>query len=550
MNFSRPGTALKLLLLVLLSVTLYFWGLGSHGLLEPDEGRYSEIPREMRETGDFITPKLNYIKYFEKPVLHYWLTAAAQSAFGENEFSGRFWPALLALGGILSTFFLARSMFGRETALYSSGILATCLVYFAVSQINITDMPLSFFITVSMTGFWFGLEKNRRFYLLFYAGAALALLTKGLIGIVLPGGIIFWYMIFTRRWDIVRSALYLPGIILFAALSLPWFIAVCLVNGDFFYFFFIQEHFLRYATKMHGRYEPAWFFIPILLLGLFPWTGLLPGALRSAVPSSLRSFGKERREELFLFLWFAVIFLFFSLSSSKLIPYIIPVFPPLAVLMGRLLHRTVSEENWKGMKRFLLWNSILLIPFILALLVYPFFNSRISAGKLLPYSLPVAAALSAFTTAGWYFFRKRRFRLLAVSLCLLSFLVMFSFKRVFSLYDGLLSARELAGAVAELRRPGDVIAQYGNYDQGLPFYLKQRIVLVNYLGELEFGAKQEEDPFWFIGEEQLLELWNGDRRVILIINDGHMEKILALLDPHISSVALKTEKRVVLVNRR
>jgi 4-amino-4-deoxy-L-arabinose transferase-like glycosyltransferase len=379
---------------------------------------------------------------------------------------------------------------------------------------------------------------------------ALATLTKGLIGIVLPAGIIFWWVVLTKRWRTIPESLYLPGITLFFLLSLPWFLLVSLRNPDFFHFFFIQEHFLRYATKMHGRYEPAWFFIPILLLGLFPWTGLLPGALRSAVPSSLRSFGKERREELFLFLWFAVIFLFFSLSSSKLIPYIIPVFPPLAVLMGRLLHRTVSEENWKGMKRFLLWNSILLIPFILALLVYPFFNSRISAGKLLPYSLPVAAALSAFTTAGWYFFRKRRFRLLAVSLCLLSFLVMFSFKRVFSLYDGLLSARELAGAVAELRRPGDVIAQYGNYDQGLPFYLKQRIVLVNYLGELEFGAKQEQDPFWFIGEEQLKELWNGDRRVILIINDGHMEKILALLDPHISSVALKTEKRVVLVNRR
>ena len=164
---------------------------------------------------------------------------------------------------------------------------------------------------------------------------------------------------------------------------------------------------------------------------------------------------EQKKATVFLLCWSLVILFLYSLSSSKLIPYIIPVFPPLAVLMGRLLHRTVSEENWKGMKRFLLWNSILLIPFILALLVYPFFNSRISAEKLLPYSLPVAAALSAFTTAGWYFFRKRRFRLLAVSLCLLSFLVMFSFKRVFSLYDGLLSARELAGAVAELRRPGD-----------------------------------------------------------------------------------------------
>lgn len=549
MNFSRPGAAAKLLLLALLSFSLYFWGLGSHGLLEPDEGRYSEIPREMRESGDFITPRLNYVKYFEKPVLHYWLTASAQAVFGENEFSGRFWPALLALGGVVFTYLLARSMFGRDTALYSSAILTTSLFYFAVSRINITDMPLSFFLTAAMTGFWFGLEKDRRFYLLFYAGAALALLTKGLIGIVLPGGIIFWYMILTRRWDIVRSALYLPGIILFAVLSLPWFAAVCLVNGDFFYFFFIQEHFLRYATTMHDRYEPAWFFIPILLAGLFPWTGLLPGAVRSVLPARVRALGTEKREELFLFLWFAVIFLFFSLSSSKLYPYIIPVFPPLAVLMGRVLQRIVSDGDGRGMKRFLLWNGAFLVPFILALLVYPFLNSRISAGRLLPYALPIALALSAFVASGWYFYRKRQFRLLALSLCLLAFLAMFSFSRVFTLYDGLNSARDLAGIVAELRRPGDVIAQHGNYDQGLPFYLKQRIVLVDYLGELEFGAKQEEDPFWFIGKEQLLELWRGGRRVILVVSTGHEETIFSLLDPHVSSVAARTERRIILVNR-
>ncbi|MBL3539153.1 phospholipid carrier-dependent glycosyltransferase [Aminivibrio sp.] len=548
MNFSRPGGAAKLLLLVLLSFSLYFWGLGSYGLLEPDEGRYSEIPREMRETGDYITPRLNYIKYFEKPVLHYWLTASAQAVFGENEFSGRFWPALLALGGVLLTYLTARSMFDRDTALYSSVILTTSLVYFTFSRINITDMPLSFFLTAAMTGFWFGLQKDRRFYLLLYGGAALALLTKGLIGIVLPGGIIFWYMVLTRRWDIVRSALYLPGIILFAALSLPWFVAVCVKNSDFFYFFFIREHFLRYATKMHGKYEPVWFFIPILVAGLFPWTGLLPGAIRSVLPSRIRAIGTEKREELFLFLWFAVIFLFFSLSRSKLVPYIIPVFPPLAVLMGRVFREIVSDGDGRGMKWFLLWNSAFLVPFILALFVYPFFNSRISAGRLLPYTLPVALALSAFVAAGWYFYRKSRFRLPALFLCLLAFLVMFSFSRVFTLYDGLISARDLAGIVAELRRPGDVIAQYGNYDQGLPFYLKQRIVLVNYLGELEFGAKQEEDPFWFIGTEQLQELWRGNRRVILVINSEHEKTVFALLAPNISSVAARTERRIILVN--
>lgn len=549
MNTSRPRMALRILIFMLLAFALYFWGLGNHGLLEPDEGRYSEIPREMRESGDFITPKLNYIKYFEKPVLHYWLTASAQAVFGENEFSGRFWPALLALGGVLCTFVLAKSMFGRETAMYSSVILTTSLVYFAIGQINITDMPLSFFLTLSMTGFWFGLEKNRRFYLLFYAGAALALLTKGLIGIVLPGGIIFWYMILTRRWDIVRSALYIPGIILFFVLALPWFIAVCFINSDFFYFFFIQEHFLRYATQMHGRYEPSWFFIPILLVGLFPWTGLLPGSFRTVIPSRLRSFGREKKEELFLFLWFTVIFVFFSLSNSKLIPYIIPVFPPLAILMGKVLHRITEDENHRGARRFLIWNSLFLIPFILALFIYPFVNNRISALELLPYSLPVALLLSGFVTAGWIFYRRGNRRLMASALCILAFLTMFSFKRVFLLYDSLLSARELASAIGEFRTPGDVIAQYGNYDQGLPFYLKQRLVLVNYLGELEFGAKQEKDPSWFIGDAQLKELWNGDKRVILVINADRLENVTEFLDPPLSSIVAKTDKRIVLVNR-
>jgi hypothetical protein len=126
---------------------------------------------------------------------------------------------------------------------------------------------------------------------------------------------------------------------------------------------------------------------------------------------------------------------------------------------------------------------------------------------------------------------------------------MFSFKRVFLLYDSLLSARELASAIGEFRIPGDVIAQYGNYDQGLPFYLKQRLVLVNYLGELEFGAKQEKDPSWFIGDAQLKELWNGDKRVILVINADRLENVTEFLDPPLSSIVAKTDKRIVLVNR-
>ena len=551
MGVSSSQTSWKVLLLLfsLLSLALYFGGLGNHGLLEPDEGRYSEIPREMLETGDFVTPRLNYVKYFEKPVLSYWLTAGAFALFGENEFASRFWPALLALGGVLLTWMLARFLYGRETALLSSAILATSLVYFAVGQINITDMPLSFFLTMAMTGFYLGLEKDRRYYLLFYGGMALAILTKGLVGIVLPGGIIFWYMILTRKWRIPRSALYLPGIILFFALVLPWFVEVCRRNDDFFYFFFVQEHFLRYATKMHGRYEPFWFFIPILLAGLFPWTGLLPGALRSAKPVSWRALKERPQPELFLFLWFAVIFFFFSLSSSKLVPYIVPVFPPLAILMGRLLAKLVVEKDGAGARRFLLWSSAVLLPFIAALLVYPFFNDRLPADRLLPYALPVALGLTAFLGGGWYFYRKGQFRALALFLCLLAFANMFAFRRLFTLYDSLLTARQLSSEITTLRRDGDIIAQYANYDQGLPFYLKGRIVLIDYLGELAFGAAQETDPTWFLKGSEMKDLWTGDRRVILVIDRDRGEQAAELLGLSSLDPAAETAERLVLVNK-
>ena len=559
MNLSQSRSLRKYtLLLILASFLLYFGGLGGYGLLEPDEGRYSEIPREMLETGDFVTPRLNYVKYFEKPVLHYWLTAASLAVFGENEFAGRFWPALLALGSVLATWVLARRLYGLPTAFFSSVILATSLLHFAIGRINIIDMPLAFFLTLAMAGLRFGMDeagdlssaKSRRYLVVFYAGMALALLSKGLIGIVLPGGILFWYILLTRRWSLVRRLLYMPGILLFFALVVPWFFEVCRRNSDFFYFFFIQEHFLRYATTMHGRYAPMWFFIPILIVGLFPWAGLLPGALRSAIPLPLRALGREKQDELFLFLWFAVIFVFFSISSSKLIPYIVPVLPPLAVLMGRYLSRCIEDEDVKKTGRFLLWNSLLLIPFIGALLVYPFVNDRIAAGRLLPYSLPVAAILILFVFSGWHSFLRRNFRRLAFFLCVLSFANMFAFGRVFLLYDSLLSARELAGRIAEIRNEGDVVAQFGNYDQGLPFYLKQRIVLVNYMGELEFGALQETDPSWFIRGEALAALWDGEKRVILVINRDHKEYVAEQLGRPLPAPSFETEKRIVFVNRK
>ena len=237
-----------MLFLLVLTPVRYLVALGRHGQLDPDEGRYSEIPREMLESGDFITPRLNYVAYFEKPVLHYRLTALSFTVQGQNEFAARFFPAVLAMAGGVGTYWLANRMYGPRAAFLSAWVLATSLVYFAIGQIIITDMPLSFFMTLSLAGFWMGYRRDRKYFLLFYLGMALALLTKGLVGVVLPAGVAFWWIVLTRKWEVVRKTIYLPGLAIFFLVAAPWFVLVCMKNPDFFDFFFIQEHFLRYTT--------------------------------------------------------------------------------------------------------------------------------------------------------------------------------------------------------------------------------------------------------------------------------------------------------------
>ena len=507
-----------LFLLALISI-LYLVALGSHGLLDPDEGRYSEIPREMLESGDFITPRLNYVAYFEKPVLHYWLTALSFKVLGQNEFAARFFPAVLAMAGVMVTYWLADRMNGPRAAFLSGWVLATSLVYFAVGQINITDMPLSFFMTLSMAGFWMGYRRDRRYFTLFYLGMALALLTKGLVGVVLPAGVAFWWIVLTRKWEVIREALYLPGLALFFLVAAPWYVLVCLKNPDFFHFFFIQEHFLRYTTRMHGRFEPWWWFIPIIIVGSIPWAGFLPGAISASLPSSASSPTRQDRGRIFLLLWFGVIFLFFSLSSSKLIPYIVPVMPPLAIMTGSFLDHQMDRGKGRSLGLGLHLNSLVLAPFGVAAAAYPFLDQRYGK-ELLPFVAPVAAVLILLVILSWAYYLKGESRKVVLALCVFAFLNIATFKNVFGFYDRIMSARDLASAIRNQARPEDVIAQYRDYDQGLPFYLKRRIVLVDWRGELKFGSERGDQSDWFLDQEGFLRrYWTSGERVLLVMRD-------------------------------
>ncbi|MDR1978045.1 MAG: glycosyltransferase family 39 protein [Synergistaceae bacterium] len=546
-KFSFFLTALTALILF-----SYFFGLGGHGLIDPDEGRYAEIPREMLETGDFVTPRLNYVKYFEKPVLHYWLTAASFAALGQNEFAARLIPTLSALGGAWVVFALTRRRWGSDAGVYAAVVLSTGLLWFAVSRLNILDMTVSFFITLSTAGFWLGCEnegrgaENRRGLLLFYAGMALATLSKGLIGIVLPGGIAFWYIVLTRRWRLISRTLYWPGVALFFLLTVPWFWAVCRANDDFFYFFFVQEHFLRYMTSMHDRYEPFWFFIPILIAGFIPWAGLLPDVFRS-LAGHRESRDEERSFEIFLGLWFAVPFVFFSLSSSKLVPYIVPCLPPLAILSGRVLSSMADGRTPAG--RFVFLNGALSLLGAAAGVVYPLVDKKIGTLSLYSYTLPAAAGLAALSLCGGWFYFKRLYGRMVDALCLLALINLMIFSRGFALKAELESYKEPAAIIRAQAGPEDVVASYKSTAQGLGFYLKRRIVLANAAGELEFGARQEKDPRWFIDSRALQDLWLGETRVFLVSEKRREEELEQLLGKRNIIETGRVRDAVILSNR-
>jgi len=317
---------------------LWFCNLGYRHLVKPDEGRYADIPREMVASGDWLTPRLNGYKYFEKPPLQYWATAASLAAFGTNEWAARLWPGLTGFLGVLLVFWAGNRLFAPPAGLLGAAVTASSALYAIVGHLLTLDMALSFFMSASVFAFAVaqhepGEAGRRRWMLLAWAAAALAVLSKGLVGMVLPAGAVAAYVLLQRDWKLLSRLELVRGSLLFLAIAAPWFVMVSLANPEFARFFFIHEHFERFLTKEHDRYQPAWYFLPVLLVGILPWIVSLFPALRSAWAPAASGFQTRR----FLLLWCAVVLVFFSASSSKLVAYVLPLFPALALLIGDYL---------------------------------------------------------------------------------------------------------------------------------------------------------------------------------------------------------------------
>lgn len=530
------------ILLLVLFGALFLTGLGSAPLIDPDEGRYAEIPREMLERNDFVTPTLNYVKYFEKPPLLYWLNAGSIALLGKNEFAARLPSALAGLFSILLTYAAGRRFFNRKSAVAAAIILGTSAGFLMQSRIVLTDVLLTFCLSAALFSFLLAAGKKERhkrvFFWLFFIFCGLAVLTKGLIGIVLPAGIIFWYLLLAGRWSLLKDIPWFSGLLLFLGVTAPWFVFVSRSNPEFLYFFFIHEHFQRYTSTIHHRSQPFWFFLPILLLTMFPWSFFLPASLKKAWQQRQSSTADA---SLFLLIWPIVIILFFSFSSSKLIPYILPTFPPLSLLIAqRFTAYKHSARPDSVMAQAVLASLLMLAGAALALLplmhwLPPFLHQSGQTGRELAALLsgptpsitlhqtvlPGVAMIVAGLLLAWTV-RMRSNTMLLALLCCLGILMELALPWGFTHYGAeRLSSRTLARAALQHASPDTVFAQSGPH-QGMNFYTGKRLITVGDADELTFGSNQGNQQGWFLNQNQFFDLWRSAQHVMIVIPQRDM----------------------------
>jgi 4-amino-4-deoxy-L-arabinose transferase-like glycosyltransferase len=484
--------ALLVLLLSALAVALDNF---DRPLANPDEGRYSEISREMAASGDWITPRLDGLKYFEKPPLQYWATAAAFRLFGVSDIVARLYVGLCGLLTILLVGYTARRLWSGEHGLAAMMALAASPYFMALGGIVTLDMGLTLWTTVSLCAFLIAEGASRdarersRWLLVAWAGAALAVLSKGLVGILFPAATFFVYAVARHGLRGLRDLDWIRGGLVFFVIAAPWFVAVSLANPEFAGFFFIHEHFTRFLTTEHRRSEPWWYFLPIAIAGFLPWMFAVPSALAHAWE---REAGRrDFRPLAFAMTWAAFIVLFFSASGSKLPAYILPAFPALALVLGRYLVEAPTK------KLAMMVAPVSLVAIALGIAAWyspqrqrdPWTRGLYEDAQV--YTYMAAAALLVTALAGaWLLLRGRRM----LAIVVVASGTVLAIERMEDAYERV-SPRQSGMAVAEKMlpwlQPSTRLYSVRHYEQSVPFYIGRTMTLVDYYDEFGLGIASE-----------------------------------------------------------
>ncbi len=545
----KRNLGLVLSISLLAFIVLYFFFLGNIGLLDVDEPRYAEAGREMLESGDWIVPYFNYVVRYDKPVFFYWLEALSMAAFGVNEFSARLPSVLCALICVYFLYTFLNRFYGSTCALIGSLILMSSLEFAALARFSVTDMTLSCFISSAFFCFFLGydqiLNSHKVFkhqikeftywYLLGFIFLACAFLTKGPVSIVLVSLTFlpfFWWIGKTDYF--LKSKAFWVGFLLFIALILPWYIAVHnATNGDFTNTFFGLHNFDRYTKVVSGHKGNYFYFIPVVLIGFLPWIFFLPQSIWSLFKRGLRVLQTSSKDQVpwFCFWWFLVIFLFFSVSKTKLLTYILPVFPALSILVAIWFDGLIKKGKSNlgvviGLGVFFLICIILLYVCLFQLnIIMP---RELKTLKLDFQILTLAFLLFVGVSMAWASSQK--------DLSLTFTIILSTFFLTYFLSISLLLPKIDKHSQYLLRTfakdmPRDVeISTYQIVKPSLTFYAKRKIGKIDNFKKLQERINSEK-KFAFVTKKTFLEgktlinvsKWGSDNRYVFYTNYGKIE---------------------------
>lgn len=576
MTLTKGFEKFAAVLLLAITAAIYAGSAGVVPLLDDADSSYAEVAREMNARGDWMTPYMNGVRYLEKPPLFYWMIASSYKLLRmENAFSARLPIAIAVMALVYTTFLIGRRLYGWREGFTGGLALATSLGFFLFTRIILPEAILTFLISFIILFFvrWVQDGQKRSDLLFMYFGAGLAILAKGLIGFLFPAGIIFFILVFSGRWKDIFRLVSLPGILLMLAVAVPWHIVVGTRNPGFYWFYFINEHVLRFLGKRFPRDYGTVPLIPFWLLHLvwiFPWSLYFITVLK---PSRFRSLLNENKLGALVALsWILTILMFFSFSS-RLEYYTVPAFPGFALLAGRQFIQQWDEKR-KTIGYILTGLGVTFGVVLTAVAVivsayasegwlklndnpdlYRYFFGHLfdlTPESLLALRLPMIVAAGAFALLFPIHVFVKKIEVKAISLAVAVGVFFVAANIAFLVFSPRLTSKGIADKIArDYGANADVIID-GEFSEAasIVFYLRRPVVLVNgRTTTLEYGSRYPDNPPVFIDTPEMKRRWDDKtHQIVLVSYQSKMEQLGKTIDLKSGRELLQYGDKMLLTN--
>jgi len=484
---SRPELV-RVGVLILLCLALYFFGLGQRHLWDTDEGKHASTSKVMVQTGNWLVPQLNGEPFYDKPPLFNWLVALSFVCFGFTEFAARFPAALLGTLTVLATYRFGRQYVSESGAFLGAIVLATSIEWVVLSRTIVHDILLALFVTLACFAFYRGYSEPARrtkYFMLMYVFVGVAVLAKGPVGAVLPGGTILIFLALRREMRFIPRLMLVRGALVAALVAVPPYVLMGLQEPEYLRYFLWEKNFGSFVSEESTHPNPFYYYVPTLLAGFFPWSAFIP----LTVWKLLRRLSALDPGRLFLLVWVGFVFLFFSAATSKLPTYLLPMFPAMALLVGDLWAKFLADRDG-GLRRGILISYLCLAAIVIWMVPtlwldargHRLFDPEVHTIHLIAVSTILVSGVVLSVILAW----RQSYRVLfGTTAAMIASLMVYMGMFLLPMVDSYRSSKEIALRIDRMLAPGEKITFYHEIREAALFYADREAVALRNAGEFE-----------------------------------------------------------------